>query len=66
MWLTLIACGLLLCKKRAKLLTPVLFLLGVWLTTLLSPVYAEYRYVYSIIVAAPFLLGMAQAIPPKT
>lgn len=65
-WLTLIACGLLLCKKRAKLLTPVLFLLGVWLTTLLSPVYAEYRYVYSIIVAAPFLLGMAQAIPPKT
>ena len=64
-WLVLIVCGLLLCKSQARHLTPVLFLLGIWLTTLLSPVFAEYRYVYSITVSAPYLLGVAQSIKPK-
>ena len=65
-WLVLIACGLLLCKRRALLLTPMLFLLGLWLTTLLSPVFAEYRYLYGVSVCAPYLLGVAQAAESRS
>ena len=65
-WMLLIACGLLLCKRRALLLTPMLFLLGLWLTTLLSPVFAEYRYLYGVSVCAPYLLGVAQAAESRS
>lgn len=61
-WIALLACGILICKRRWRMLTPMLFLLGIWLTTLLSPVVAEFRYVYGIIASAPLCLSMALCV----
>lgn len=58
-WIALLASGVLFVKKRSRMMSPMIFLLALWLTTLLSPVYAEFRYVYGIVVAAPFYLVAA-------
>ena len=58
-WLLMFAAALLVCKKKKRLLTPMVILAGIWLTTLLSPVFAEYRYVYGIVLSAPFFLVVA-------
>ena len=37
-----------------------MFLLaGLWLTTLASPVYCEYRYMYGFVVCVPLFMGLA-------
>lgn len=40
--------------KMILLFLPILF---IWLTVTASPVYAEYRYIYSMIISVPFLIG---------
>ncbi|MBP3646042.1 MAG: hypothetical protein J6K55_06420 [Clostridia bacterium] len=64
-WLVLLALAILICKRRSKLAAPMLFLLGLWLTTLLSPVYAETRYLYGVMVSAPIYLGIALTESPQ-
>ncbi len=66
-WLCLAAVAILLYKRQTKLLYPFVMLFMLWLTTIASPVYAEYRYFYGVIVAAPVCLAVALAakiVPP--
>ena len=60
-WLCLLAFAILLYKRQTKVLYPFILLFMLWLTTIASPVYAEYRYLYGIIVAAPVCLAVALA-----
>ena len=64
-WLVLLALAVLICKRRSKLAAPMFFLLGLWLTTLLSPVYAETRYLYGVMISAPIYLGIALTESPQ-
>ena len=58
-WVVLIALAVLVCKRRARLASPWLLLAGIWLTSMASPVFAEFRYMYGVIVCAPFCVGIA-------
>ena len=56
---------MLILKGYGETAAPMMLLLGVWLTTLLSPVFAEYRYVYGLILCAPFFLILSVSLPAK-
>lgn len=58
-WCLLFAALLLFTRGRYRLLSPMVFLLFLFFTTLLSPVHAEFRYVYGLVVSAPLFLGLA-------
>lgn len=64
-WLMMISAGLLCLKGKGGLASPMILLGGVWLTTLASPVYCEYRYLYSIVVCVPLFLAMASGVKGK-
>lgn len=65
-WLILIA-GVLLCLKgQGKLASPLWLMATFWLTTLASPVYCEYRYLYGLVVSVPLFLGLALGIKKKS
>jgi len=55
-WLIILSAGYLIIIKQKKMLVPLLIPALVWFTTLASPVYAEYRYVYGVILSAPVIL----------
>ena len=38
-------------------------LFALWLTTLASPVYCEYRYIYGLIICVPLYLALAVMLP---
>lgn len=59
MWLVFVMIAYIIYKKQYKLLlifTPILFL---WLTNLASPVFCEFRYIYSLFTCLPILLFVA-------
>jgi len=58
-WLMMIAAVLLVLKGQGKIASPIFILAGLWLTTLASPVYCEYRYMYAFVVCVPLFLGLA-------
>ena len=58
-WAALIAFAALVCKRRARLASPWLLLAGVWLTSMASPVYAEFRYMYGVVACMPLYVGVA-------
>ena len=64
-WFLLVGCSLLLLKGRKSEASSALLLGGVWLTTLASPVFCEYRYLYSIVVCVPLYLGLAICVGRK-
>lgn len=64
-WILFISAALLILKGYGETAAPMMLLLGVWLTTLLSPVFAEYRYVYGLILCAPFFLILSVSLPAK-
>jgi len=55
-WLIFLSAGYLLLINKRRMLVPLLIPALVWFTTLASPVYAEYRYVYGVILCAPLIL----------
>lgn len=55
-WLLIIIIGYFLYDKRFKIIASFTPLIGVWATALLSPVFCERRYVYSLIITVPVLL----------
>ena len=61
-WLMMIAAVLLWLKGQGKLASPVFILAGLWLTTMASPVYCEYRYMYGFVVCVPLFLGLALGV----
>lgn len=58
-WILCICGAVFVLKNRKKLLIPLFMLSFLWLTTMASPVYAEYRYVYGLIVCVPLCIGVA-------
>lgn len=56
-WMIIIFTYIAFKKKDKKVLLPYIPIYGIWLTMLIaSPVYAEFRYVYSAYTCLPFLL----------
>ncbi len=56
-WVLLFAAALCALKRKWRLMPPFVLLFLLYLTVLLSPVFAEYRYTYGFQCAAPILLG---------
>ena len=61
-WCILICMGYVIYKKEYRLLLIYIPLLLLWLTSIASPVYGEYRYVYSMFVCIPLLIGNVSLI----
>lgn len=58
-WSTITMLVYVIYKKKYKLILAYIPILFLWLTTIASPVWCEYRYIYSIFTVAPLLiLGM--------
>lgn len=65
-WLMIAAAALLILKGQGKLAAPLWILAMFWLTTLASPVYCEYRYLYGFVVSVPLFAGLALGTETKT
>ncbi len=57
-WITITLCMYLIYKKRYKELVPYIPILVLWLTCIASPVYCEYRYIYSMFITLPVLTSI--------
>ena len=57
-WILLFLCALCLYQKQAQKLLPFILLFTLWLTVMASPVFAEYRYAYGLILSCPICLGI--------
>ena len=57
-WLIATSCMYIIYKKKYKLIIVYLPALILWLTTLVSPVFCELRYVYGMFTSLPFLLAL--------
>ena len=62
-WLEMIAVVLLGMKRQWKPVSASLLIWGVWLTTLASPVFCEYRYLYALVVTVPLFLSLSLCLP---
>ena len=62
MWLVFIQLAYIIYKKKYKLLIIYIPILALWLTNLASPVFCEFRYIYSLFTCLPILLF---AVRPK-
>lgn len=58
-WIVLIAFAVLVSKRRTRLASPWVLLAGIWLTSMASPVFAEFRYMYGVVASMPFCVGIA-------
>lgn len=58
-WVLALSATICLLQRRKGMLLPFGLLALLWLTVLLSPVYAEYRYAYALILCAPVCFGIA-------
>ena len=56
MWLVFIQMAYIIYKKKYRLLIIFVPILALWLTNLASPVYCEFRYMYSLFTCLPILL----------
>ena len=65
-WLMIAAAALLILKGQGSFATPIWILAMFWLTTLASPVYCEYRYLYGFVVSVPLFTGLAIGVKAKT
>ena len=58
-WVLLFSAGVYYVKGIGRLASPLLLLLGYWLTLLLSPVFCEFRYAYCLVLCAPVSLALS-------
>lgn len=58
-WLIMCMIGYLIYKKDCKKILIFIPIFVLWLTTIASPVFCEFRYVYSIFVCLPLLVGLS-------
>lgn len=58
-WVLLFSAGIYYVKGIGRLASPLLLLLGYWLTLLLSPVFCEFRYAYCLVLCAPVSLALS-------
>lgn len=64
-WLIIISIGIAIGKSSKDIIIPILLPGFIWLTTLASPVFAEYRYVYSIMLCAPLIFILSNITEPS-
>lgn len=62
-WVLAASAALCMLKRRAAWALPMALLSCIWLTTLASPVFSEYRYVYSLMLCTPVCLAAALVMP---
>jgi len=58
-WVIILSVGIIVNKSQKDILAPILLPGCVWFTTLASPVFAEYRYVYGVILCAPVIFVLS-------
>ena len=58
-WVLVFSAALLCLKGKGRIASIMFLLLGIWGTSLISPVYCEFRYVYALVTTAPFYLVYA-------
>jgi hypothetical protein len=58
-WLIILSAGVIIGKRVKNIIVPMLLPGFVWFTTLASPVFAEYRYVYGVILCAPVIFVLS-------
>ena len=64
-WLLAAAAALLALKRQWGVLSASFPLWGIWATTLASPVFCEYRYLYSLVVTVPLFLVLALCLEAR-
>lgn len=64
-WLMILAWVILGLKGHAALASPLWIMAAFWLTTLASPVFCEYRYLYGLVVSVPLFVGLALGVKTK-
>ena len=64
-WLLMWSAALLLVKRQNGWASTMLPLAALWLTTLASPVHAEYRYLYAAVVCLPLFISVSLTVPSK-
>lgn len=64
-WVLLLCAFFLLYRKRQVELTPIVLLFALWLTCLLSPVYAEFRYSFPAFVCMPIVISATFGLKSK-
>ncbi len=57
-WINLICLVYVIYQKQYKRILVFIPILAMWLTTIASPVFCEYRYVFSMIVSIPVMISM--------
>ena len=58
-WVIVFSVGVMIINRKKNLIVPVLLPGFLWFTTLASPVYAEYRYVYGVMLCAPVIFVLS-------
>jgi hypothetical protein len=58
-WILLVAAAVFCFSGRRELASPIWLLTMLWVTNLASPVHAEFRYAYGIVVSVPMFVALA-------
>ncbi len=64
-WIDLICVMYMIYKKQYKKLLVFIPIFAVWLTTIASPVFCEYRYVFSMVVTLPIIIASVNMKPKE-
>lgn len=64
-WIMILCIGYMVCKKKYKLILAYIPILALWLTTIASPVYCEYRYIFGMFTCIPLLTILTISIANK-
>lgn len=54
-WIMILCIGYVICTKKYKLILAYIPIFALWLTTIASPVYCEYRYIFGMFTCIPIL-----------
>ena len=55
-WIIMLSAAILILKQKSGKSSVLLILIGIWFTTLASPVFCEFRYIYGLFTSAPIVL----------
>ncbi len=64
-WIMILCIGYMVCKKKYKLILAYIPILALWLTTIASPVYCEYRYIFGMFTCVPILTILIVSLANK-
>lgn len=64
-WIMILCIGYMVCKKKYRLILTYVPILALWLTTIASPVYCEYRYIFGMFTCIPILTILMLSLANK-